>query len=206
MSLEISPPTAAGFRRGPFGIGLAAAVFFSFVLLAGSAHDGLGPDELLRDPAAQYAFNPLSGLISHLGVFALTSASVICLFAALHARHSRSYLTAIGIFGLAIAADDLFLVHEVILPYWLGVPEKIVILAWGLVALTIGTRYRKDILSQDTQGLALAIVLLGGSVLVDAALLEGVLARVAEDGLKFVGLILWSSYWIHRAGLALEES
>jgi hypothetical protein len=176
---------AAGFRRGPFGIGLAAAVFFSFVLLAGSAHDGLGPDDLLRDPAAQYAFNPLSGLISHLGVFALTSASVICLFAALHARHDSSYLTAIGIFGLA---------------------EKIAILAWGLLALIIGTRYRKDILSQDTQGLALAIVLLGGSVLVDASLLEGVLARVAEDGLKFVGLILWSSYWIHRAGLALEES
>lgn len=40
----------------------------------------------------------------------------------------------------------------------------------------------------------------------DALLLRAVLARVVEDGLKFVGLILWSSYWISRTGLALEEN
>lgn len=205
MSLEIFPPTAVGARRGPLGVGLMAAVFFGCVVLAGHIHGGLGPDELLRDPAAQHAFNPLSGLISHLGVLALTSASAICLFAALHTRHGSPYLTAIGLFGLAIAADDLFLLHEVILPHWVGVPEKIAISTWGILALAIGTRYRKDILSRDTTGLALAIVLLAGSVFLDALRLEGVLARVVEDGLKFVGLILWSSYWISRAGRALEE-
>jgi hypothetical protein len=166
----------------------------------------LGPDALLRDPAAQYLFNPLSGLISYLGVLALIGASAICLFAALRTRHGSHYLSAIGLFGLAIATDDLFLLHEVILPHWVGVPEKIVISAWGILALAIWIRYRKDILSRDTTGLALALVLLAGSVFLDALLLDGLLAHIAEDGLKFVGLILWSSYWITRAGLALEDS
>ncbi|MBM3604660.1 MAG: hypothetical protein FJX25_07850 [Alphaproteobacteria bacterium] len=161
-------------------------------------------DVYLRDPAATYAFTPLAGLISHIGVFAVSAAGVICIFASFHLSRGRSLLVLAGAFNLLIAMDDFFMLHEEILPRALGVAESLVLLAYGAIAGVIFLIFRSSLTGRAHLGLCAAAALLAASVLADNVMPYSMEQVIVEDGLKFLGLMVWSVYWTRRAHLALR--
>lgn len=157
-----------------------------------------------RDPAATLAFSPLAGIFSHLGVFALVTASVISIFASYHVYFDRNLLFWVGAFSLIIAADDFFMIHED-LALVVGLSELHVLAFYGALALIILLVFRTSLIGRSHIGLYTAIALLAASVVTDITLEYSGVQTVLEDSLKFVGLILWSSYWVLRAHFTLSE-
>lgn len=157
----------------------------------------------LRDPAVVFEYSPFAGIISYVGILATFSAAAICLFASAQSPQDAALLRAIGLFGLLIATDDLLMLHEEVFPKIVGLPERLVLISYFLIAAGIAVLHRVAILRGPTAGLILAILLLGGSVLVDILVEYSPAEVVVEDGLKFVGLIVWSVYWINRASAAV---
>lgn len=152
----------------------------------------------LRDPAATFHHSPFAGLISNIGILALVMAGTSCLLASHAGLLDRDLLRAIGMFSLFLALDDLLMLHESALPR-IGITETMVFLIYGVVALVIGWRYREELRLDEPSGLHLAIALLASSVVADKLLEMNEVEVLAEDGLKFVGLLTWSAYWIGEA-------
>lgn len=186
-------------------VALFAAVFLGLFLLAMAAR-GAEPLVYLRDPAATFGFSPVAGFISTLGVAALVGAGAICLFASRHGGPDRTLLGAVGAFSLVIAADDFFMFHEEVGPNILGVPEVAVLLAHGAVAGVIFGLFSRALLGQRHVGLHASLVFLGLSVAVDLLAPYGPTAVILEDGSKFVGLILWTAYWVRRADGSVRQA
>lgn len=158
----------------------------------------------LRDPAASFGFSPLAGMISHLGVFALLTAGAIGIFASFHAPVSKGLLFWAGTFSLLIGVDDFFMVHDA-LAGRIGLSEIHVLAAYGLFAITIFSAFRSSLVGKSHAGLYVGVMLLAASVAIDALLDYSEVQVMVEDSVKFVGLIVWSSYWVRRAHSAMAE-
>lgn len=191
-------------RNAPsFIAGAAAGLMFLVFIASAMLQDGSQVLVYLRDPAAHFKFSPFAGVISNLGVLATFGSAVVCLFAARHVRAEAALLRAVGLFGLLLSFDDLLMLHEDTLPNRLGLPEYLAYLIYAGIALYIAVRFRDRLASAPLAGLFLALVFLGSSVMVDALTEFGNQQTVIEDGLKFVGLIVWSVYWIDRTSTSL---
>ncbi len=103
--------------------------------------------------------------------------------------------------------DDLFLIHEDAIPNYLGISEKLVFLAYGLITALYLVRFRKVILRTNYVIFAIAFMFLAASVFID--LLPG-LSRwiplppmllgenyLLEDGAKLFGITTWFFYFAH---------
>ncbi len=203
MTLSVSAVTRGVRLSNCIAAGVLASicflVFVAILFLRGDAD----VSTYLRDPAVVFGYSPFAGIISYFGIFATFSAAAICLFASAHSQHDSALLRAIGLFGLLIASDDLLMLHEEVFPNSVGIPERLVFISYFLIAAGIAVLHRAAILRGPTTGLILAIMLLGGSVVVDILVEYSPAEVVVEDGLKFVGLIVWSVYWINRASAAV---
>ncbi|QFU10360.1 hypothetical protein PARPLA_03348 [Rhodobacteraceae bacterium THAF1] len=182
------------------GAGVALSVCGVVVAL-----NGVSIAVYFRDPAASFGFTPLAGMISHLGVFALAGSGVICIFASNFSASARGLLRAAGTFSLLIAVDDFFMLHEDILPR-LGVSELVTYAIYGGFAGLIGVAFRTKLLGSAHFGLHIAIAFLAASVVYDMVAEFSQTQAVIEDSLKFIGLVMWSAYWIKRASLEIESS
>jgi hypothetical protein len=183
-------------------LGSMLGIFLAGALYA-VAQKGHHPKILLLDPAQLTKSPWYIGFFSNLGVFAMVSAAVICLFASRHAHRDQRLLLAIGAFTLYIAVDDFLMLHERVLPNMVGIPQLAVLAAIGLAALAIGWSFWRDLIGRENGALWLAFVLLGASVAVDDLIAQ---AWVLEDSLKFIGLCIWTVYWISRAQCAMRSA
>ncbi len=158
------------------------------------------------DPVSEFGAPMYIGLVSNIGVVLWASGASACLLGALvlwgkpgNREQTRFLLSAALVTGL-LTLDDLFLLHEEILPERLGIPEPAVM---GLYAILLGwfiVRFRRSILGSDYLLLIAAGTFFAASVLVDlfvdGEFLLGDLAgrRLIEDGLKLLGIVGWSTY------------
>lgn len=196
--------SAAPLRIKHILVLIAGATAFLTLLFAAVASRGRNSITMyVRDPAAEFGFTPLAGMVSHLGVFALLTAGVISIFASYHVRPARGLLFWAGSFSLLIGVDDFFMIHDD-LALRVGLSEIHVFAFYGLLALTISFVFRTSLIGKAHVGLYTAIVLLAASVIADVAMDHSETQVVFEDSLIFVGLIVWSSYWIRRAHLTLS--
>ncbi len=188
-----------------FIAGTAAIMIFSIFIAVAMSQDRTAVLVYLRDPAAHFKFSPFAGVISNFGVLATFGSAAVCLFASVHVKTEASLLRAIGLLGLLLALDDLLMLHEDTLPNRLGLPEYLAYILYGIAAAYIAVRYRVTLSQAPVAGLFLALVFLGASVVADAVIEFGNKQTVIEDGLKFVGLIVWSVYWIDRSSNSLAS-
>lgn len=162
---------------------------------------------LTRDPAAITGESPFLGGLSYVGVLMWCAATAICLFcfAVLQKKNVRGDLPSFflfgGLFTLILLLDDLYLLHELVFPVYLNIPEKLTFLIYGLMALGYLVRFRKLILQTDFIVLALALGFFGSSIIVD--LLDLVPTSI-EDGLKILGIVGWFGYF-SRTGFQMLE-
>ncbi len=162
---------------------------------------------LLRDPATAFDFAPYAGLFSHLGVLAMTAAGAILVFAsALLPRAARTVPVYAGVFTLWLALDDLFMLHESLIPRLIGLPEPLVLGLYVVVAFGLMRLIGPSILSRRYLGFWLAAGFLALMVATD------MLVKVAtspsflvEETAKIVGFVLWSAFWIAEVQARLRE-
>lgn len=209
-------------ERTGFDVGLrrsGAGGWLSFLLLAlptlfiaaVALQPWVDPADLLRDPLAVAELRQPEcckvyyGAVSNLGVLIWMSGAAVCLFTAavvlaqgLGAR-PVVFMTAAGLLTGFLAMDDLFLVHENVLPAF-GVSEPVTYGAYaalGLVYLAVSWR---EILNHNVFLLAAAVLFLGTSVVIDWLFhSDHPLRIVLEDGAKLTGISAWVGFHVTAA-------
>jgi hypothetical protein len=174
-------------------------------------------DQLMRDPAAITNVPFYIGSVSNVGVVVWIIGAAVCLFTAstLSARGIRDewfrMFRYAGWLTAALGLDDLFMFHEEIFPKylfpkggWLHLSEKIVFLGYIFGFGTLFVRFRKTLLRTDITFLFLGFGLLGLAMVSDQGFVKHVVpsktARLfLEDGLKLLGIVGWSSYFVMTA-------
>jgi hypothetical protein len=195
--------------RGYAAIGLPVVL----VILAATLQPWLRPTDLLRDSqAVAIAHGDTStayGLVSNLGIVAVVLAAGAALLAWTVARRTDPELAAVltwmSALSLALALDDLLLLHETtaIAP-WSG---AIVVAAYGVALVAFVARFQGVIRGRlDVGLLLLAGAALAASAIVDLVAAPTLLTVVAEDGFKLLGLVAWSVFVDRTALLAVRPT
>ncbi len=175
-----------------------AVLAIAVATVAGIAGD-VPRRDLFRDPAP-YLGTPLYvGVMSTLGVMVWVAGAAVALFAA--ALRPKRFLVEAGLFTLLFAVDDAFLLHENVLPDALHLPEELLLVAYGVLAVAIVGRAWRGLAAAGCLGLlALAAGLLGVSTVADVVgsvlrpftgTAEG-LRNYVEETTKFAGAVAWS--------------
>jgi hypothetical protein len=190
--------------------GVLAAVPLASNLLA------LPIPALTRDVAAVADVHPLTGMLSNLGILVWwTSASVWLLAAALQWRRKNGafwFAVYSGLLSAYLALDDLFLLHEQLLPRYLGVAEVLVYSVIALAVLLYLMTFRSLLRPRrDTWLLLASLGFLAASLAVDLAPKEWLassagVAYLLEDGLKWFGACFWTGFCLARCSADLAPS
>lgn len=164
---------------------------------------GIAIAEFTRDPLGFTGLPVYKGLVSNLGVIIWAGAAAVCFFSysVVRARSTgggRShFLLFAGLVTVLLTLDDLFMLHEVVFPEHLGVPQNIVYATHVFLLLSFLVWYRSTILQTGFLLLALAFVGFGVSVGVDfiAPMVSVPGLYIFEDGGKLFGIVSWSAYF-----------
>ncbi len=192
-------------------LGLPLLLMFSI-----AAQPWIAPGDLLRDPLAVAEMKTdcckvYFGAVSNLGVLIWSSATAVCLFAAAmiigvtgFTRNAIFLLTA-GLFTGFLALDDLFLIHENVLPA-LGVSQPATYAAYALVAFGYLAVSYRQILQHRYLLFFVAGGLLATSVMIDWLIESEHVARILfEDGAKIAGISAWAVFHIEAAAQILKD-
>ena len=123
-------------------------VFALLLLVAVSRRTGIPIAHFTRDTVAVAEAPVYTGLFSNIGILFWCSTAAISLFSSnISGRGSKQgdfsvFLLVSGLLTSLLLLDDLFLLHEEILPEHLHIPQKLVFLGYGLVMLLYLFRFR----------------------------------------------------------------
>jgi len=164
---------------------------------------------MTRDITAIANIHPLSGILSSLGILLWCAAASICLFAAMTLRNVKPrdtfwFLLSSALLSAYLLFDDLFLFHEALASWYLGLNEKVVFAALGIAVSAYLIAFRRVILRTNFGVLLLALGFLTTSVVIDAILEPwlrslGHWRNLLEDGAKWLGIASWCSYYVHTS-------
>lgn len=189
---------------------LAAAVLIYGGAMVAAYANGVDPLLLIVDAADVANDIAYAGLFSNAGIFLWIAAGAVCLFAwRVHAElpgERRTMLLAGGSLTSLLAIDDLFRVHDLLLP------QSLCYAVYAAAALFLLVRFQATIRTLDAPLFLFAGACLAGSIGVDV--LQNHLpfsyaaSQVVEEGLKFLGVVAWSLFWLSAARLreAREKS
>ncbi|WP_241212202.1 hypothetical protein [Vibrio scophthalmi] len=180
-------------------IPVVSLLIFSVIM---SVKMGIPFEVLSKDPLSFSGANPLTGVLSNIGIIIWSGAASVCLMTALllnkygYPSNRGLSLFFAGMISLVLLLDDCFMLHEVIYPQWLGIPESIIMMTYALMLLAYLYLFREKILSADISLLLVFFVMFGLSAIVDFVLPSTLLSWhfVIEDGAKFIGIVSWFSY------------
>jgi hypothetical protein len=154
-----------------------------------------------QDPIQTLNAKPYIGLISNVGIIFWAFTSAVLLFSAQLCRKQgktnniSSFLFWAGILSLFLLFDDLLMFHETF-------SESIFFSIYFLGLAGIIYFHFRTILNSDYFLWLLAIMLLGSSVFIDLGTRFGLRlphSSIFEDGFKFLGIIMWFSYFLRTS-------
>ena len=168
---------------------------------------------LTRDPAETLGAHTYVGLVSNLGIICWTGATAVALFSAWVLRHQQErwsqwrYFLSLGLLSGLLLADDLFMLHERVLPNRFYLPQTLIPVLYGIPFVACFFRFRKEALNTDVTLLLASGVWIALAVVADVAgdMGETYKSYVLEDGAKFVGIVLWMGYVVHTATTGLAD-
>lgn len=187
------------------------------VLLAAAlaAHELRGIDfgDISRDPVQQVDAVPLTGVQSTIGGVVWFCGATAGFLAVLVLRHQglggedrTRFLARLSLFTLVMGVDDLFLLHDGLVPWFLGTDERPVLAFYGLCVVVLAVRYWRTVLRLEPGLLVLALGLFAGSLVIDhfQEQLGGHEYRIFfEDAFKLLGILGWASYLTRQGWFAL---
>lgn len=193
--------------RIPFAIvALVALVTLATVTVAAAAL-GVEIGTLMRDPLAVLEAEPFVGFLSNLGIVLWSASAGVCFLAAFALLRGDSVVMArfflwSGALTTLLSIDDLYQLHEAVIPYLLGIGQRTIVLGYVVLFGTYLWRFRRVILAAEYPLLVGAGLAFGVSIGVDliptrvwSTSLETLL-RLAEDGGKFIGIVFWLAFFL----------
>jgi hypothetical protein len=167
------------------------------------------PISFFTGDASVVAHAPLyAGFLSNVGILVWCSTAAICVFCAalLHqeidsGRDLAQFFLFSGLITSILLVDDLYLLHSLIFPRYLHIPEKLVYLGYGVGLLLYLMRFRTVILKSEFPLLIFALGFFGLSIIIDIRPVDFYGQNLLEDGSKLLGIISWATYFIN-AGLS----
>jgi hypothetical protein len=150
-----------------------------------------------------------AGWGSQIGFFLWSGAAGAALCAAMalagtgRRRRAALFFASAAVLSV-LALDDGMMIHEIVEESTNGGDLALL----GVYAMAVGAYlfvFRSEFRNFQPLYLALALTMFGGSVLVDVALPYSRMAIKLEDGLKFMGIALWSGYHVAFAVASLSE-
>ncbi|MEM7261209.1 MAG: hypothetical protein AAF488_04405 [Planctomycetota bacterium] len=196
------------------------------VLVAARVHGGIGIGEWTRDPLAAAAFRwrhaapgttpdlpAYLGAVSQIGVVLWSIAFAASVLAAMvMAKRKRERLgggSDAQFFGhaawvtLICVLDDALMLHDDVLPRYLGVTEVWVHLVIAAGFLSYLWRWRQRIARTEFLPLFVAVLGFSMSVGIDVIIAPSSGAFALVDGAKFIGIVSWCTYQLRVAWRAL---
>lgn len=165
---------------------------------------------LFEDPAHELGI--LWGVFSYFGVLMWAAATACCAVAwTFLTRTSRSHrlrrwFLASTVLSGALTIDDTFLIHDLVLPEYAGIPELVVPLGYAGGIGWYLIRFRRELFDRaDSAVIVAGLVLLGSSLALDVAIpVIGPFpfATTVEDLPKLMGITAWL-YFFFRAALGV---
>lgn len=194
---------------------ILSAIVLTPAILAMSFYD-MSYSMQMRDPVVLLGGPLYTGWFSQLGC-ALWFVSVGFCFLSLQLiskDHPMPRMRSFLIYSLALTTflgvDDMFLLHDEILPY-LGIKENLIALGYFMAVVVYLLLYFKVILKTQYVVLGLAFFFLGLSLSLDRLPGQKIFTPGAwqsvliEDGAKMIGIILWAIYFYSVAKLTLKK-
>ena len=169
--------------------------------------------DLTRDPVAVMEAPTYVGLVSSVGVLIWSATAAICGFAyfAIRGRTGQAVWALFLLFGGLLTAlltlDDLFLLHERLIPTYLGIGENVTFGLYALLICAYMARFLPTILKTEFLLLLLAIGFFGLMLFADKELvrLDDGPAHLFEDGSKLLGIVSWAAYYARVALVAVTR-
>lgn len=205
--------TLSHARRAAVALSWCAAVTVAAlaVVVVAASDEGVVAGELLRDPMAVLDAPFWVGAVSNLGVVLWAGSAVLWAFLAAvaptraRARGERSFLVAASALSTWLLLDDALLVHEQVLPLYLGLAGELAFVVTAVATALFVAVFHRRILRSDWLVLAAALGLLVASLTVDQLHDRHLLGRLGlpatgagqlllEDGLKLAGITAWMAY------------
>jgi hypothetical protein len=164
--------------------------------------------KLARDPAEVMGFPPYIGMLSNWSAMLWVSAAAICLFgAAVLKKHAASagafrFMGISGAFSLFLGLDDLFMLHDRVLPKLLNAPEEAFYFLYLIAILAYLVMFLPRILEYDFLLLGAAVLLFGLSrrTFIILPWLDRFIT--ISDMLKYFGILFWLAFFYR---MALQE-
>lgn len=176
-----------------------------------SMSHGLPVKDFFQDAAVIGSLPAYAGSLSTVGVLLWCAAAVVCLLTAVvlwraHGVDTRVlFLLSFAAISVILMADDAFMIHDALAPYYLGVSAEQVYAVYLVLVVGALTTFRRTILETDYVLLALSLAFLGASVVLDVLADTGVLRDLGlhsvdlefllEDGCKLLGIGGWFAYF-----------
>ena len=169
--------------------------------------------EVTRDVQAIADLPFYTGGLSTLGLLLWSASAAMCFltYAVLRAGGGSPFVRVLGLGGawtLLLLLDDAYMLHDAILPGYLGLPGAILTGLYVALGGGMALRYRAILARTPYLLILLSLGALGVSVGVDGLVDAGLygksgLVYLAEDGSKLIGIVFWTGYVAHTCGLAL---
>lgn len=170
---------------------------------------GIPLDSFTRDPNSIAEVPFYLGFFSNIGIVLWSAAVAVCFFAAWRLRRTEEreklyFLVSSSGITLLMTFDDLFQIHELVLPVHLGIPELVVYVIYMVLFLAFLLRFGSTLLNTDFLALGLAFFFLGASTLIDLFPLPLPKDTFLEDAIKLLGTVTWLVYFGRTADHMLD--
>lgn len=152
-----------------------------------------------------------TGFLSQAGVLFWSASASICIFCGTATPESvvdssfRRFLLVSGVFTLFLTLDDMFLLHEKVLPYF-GIPQIFVLGSYVFVTLAYLLVFRQIILDTNYRLLVVSLFFFAVSIALDVFKPFDYYLHFFEDGAKLVGIVNWAAYLISVGKCALNSA
>lgn len=178
------------------------------IVIAIRIRTGIAIAEFTRDPLGFTDIPVYTGMLSNLGAVIWSAMAAVCLFSygvirrRIPSGASPRFLLAGGLITVLLLLDDLFMLHEVVSPQYLGVLAEVAYAMYAVLLLWFLVWFRSTILQTDFLFLALALTGFGFSIGVDLpAPFYSILGLyLFEDGAKLFGIVSWAGYFVLVSG------
>lgn len=159
---------------------------------------------LLGEPTAVFTREPQSildgsfyvGSFSTLGGLIWFGSASIMSFAVSIKPWERGALILAALATWAMGVDDMFMLHDRVYPK-LHLDEIFVsALYFGAIGVIV-LRYYRQLAPSTLVGMAVAVIFWGLSAMFDHYFND--MEQLAEDGAKFIGIVVWAAAWIRQA-------